>query len=552
MSSKKRNDSFILQAGILAMAGIFSRIIGILYRSPLAHIIGNEGNGYYGAAINIYTIILLISSYSIPSAISKVIAQRLAVREYKNAHRIFHCALIYVIVVGGIASLLAFFGAGFLVEKNSVIVLRVFAPTIFFSGLLGVLRGYFQGHKNMLQTSISQIFEQIINAVVSVAAAYLLIQMVKDKDSTTQAIYGAIGSAMGTGMGVLLALVFMFSIYMLNQKTIHRRIRHDRSRELLSYRAIFIIILSIVTPFILSTFVYNLSTSLNQTIYTKIMMYVKHVSEVETATLYGIYSGQPVTISNIPIAIASAVSAAMIPTISGLYARGDHRGCSDKVSEAIHTTMLVAIPSMAGLFALAEPVTKLLFNIESSIALSASLLRVLSVTVVFYSLSTLTNAVLQGIGRVNIPVVNAAVALVVQTIVISLLMYYTDLGLYAIAIAAICYSLTMCILNGVCVASSLRYRQDYVKTFLLPLAASLIMGACTFGVYKGVYALTCNVAGVSDVIGNVAGLAVSIPIAALLYFVLILRLGGVTGEDLQRLPKGDRLVGIARKMRLVR
>lgn len=553
MSKTKKNDSFILQAGILAMAGIFSRIIGILYRSPLAHIIGNEGNGYYGAAINIYTIILLISSYSIPSAISKVIAQRLAVKEYKNAHRIFHCALIYVVVVGGIASLFAFFGAGILVEKNSVVVLRVFAPTIFFSGLLGVLRGYFQAHKTMLQTSISQIFEQIINAAVSLLAAHLLTGLVKDQDSTTQAIYGAIGSAMGTGAGVLLALLFMFGIYQLNKKMIYRRIRHDRTRDenVLTYKAIFVIILSIVTPFILSTFVYNFSTSLNQTIYTKIMIYVKKVSESETATLYGIYSGQPVTISNIPIAIASAVSAAMIPTISGLFAQGDGRGCNAKISEAIHTTMLVAIPSMAGLFALAEPVTRLLFNIESSIALSASLLRVLSVTVVFYSLSTLTNAVLQGIGRVNVPVINAAAALVVQTVVITLLMLYTNLGLYSIAVAAICYSFCMCLLNGICVSRSLGYHQNYKKTFVLPILASLVMGICAYGIYQGVTTLLHHIVA-SEAVCNIIGLACSIVLAVLIYFVLTVKIGAITKSDLLHLPKGRLLVGAAGKLHLIR
>ena len=170
----KKNDGFIMQAGILAMAGIICRIIGILYRSPLAAVIGDEGNGYYGSAFNIYTIILLISSYSIPSAISKVIAGKLALKEYRNAQRIFHCAFIYVIVVGGAASLFAFIAAGIpglLVEENAADVLRIFAPTIFFSGLLGVLRGYFQAHKTMVQTSISQILEQIINAVISILAA---------------------------------------------------------------------------------------------------------------------------------------------------------------------------------------------------------------------------------------------------------------------------------------------------------------------------------------------------------------------------------------------
>ena len=103
MAKKSSKNNYLKQAGILAAAGIICRIIGILYRSPLTSIIGDEGNGYYTSAYNIYTIILLLSSYSIPSAISKIIASKLALREYRNAHRIFRCALIYVFVIGGAA-----------------------------------------------------------------------------------------------------------------------------------------------------------------------------------------------------------------------------------------------------------------------------------------------------------------------------------------------------------------------------------------------------------------------------------------------------------------
>ena len=128
MSKKK---SILVQGGILATAGLISRVIGLLYQSPLTAIIGDEGNGYYSTAYYIYSIVLLISSYSIPSAMSKIISQRLAVHEYRNAQRIFHCALIYVCIVGGIGSLFVFLGAGLLVDGYSVPVLRVFSPIIF-------------------------------------------------------------------------------------------------------------------------------------------------------------------------------------------------------------------------------------------------------------------------------------------------------------------------------------------------------------------------------------------------------------------------------------
>ena len=542
MSLEKKSDGFIMQAGILAMAGIICRIIGILYRSPLAAIIGDEGNGYYGSAYNIYTIILLISSYSIPAAISKVIAGKLALKEYKNAQRIFYCAFIYVIVVGGCASLFAFFGAGFLVEQNAVMVLRVFSPTIFVSGLLGVLRGYFQAHKTMVQTSVSQILEQILNAIISIMAAYLLKQLVIDRDPSTQAVYGAMGSALGTGAGVLIALAFMTFMYGLHKKEIKERIQKDEHKEVLQYSEIFKIIFSLVTPFILSTFIYNFSTSLDETIYRKILKLMKDVDVSQIAIWYGVYSGKAVVISNIPIAIASAMSAAMIPSVSGKYATGDVKGTRSKVHTAILTTMLIAIPSMVGIFVLAEPVVSFLFPGQTNIPLAGALLRALSVTVVFYSLSTLTNAVLQGIGKVTAPVYHAAIALVVQTLVLIPCLIFTELNLYCIAIATIVYSFLMCVLNQRAVRKYLDYKQDMKKIFVLPFLASVIMGIVAYFVYKLLFAVLKS---------NAVSLLISVAVAAFVYGILILKLGVLNKDDILAMPKGKKLAGILAKLHLI-
>ncbi len=542
MSLEKKSDGFIMQAGILAMAGIICRIIGILYRSPLAAIIGDEGNGYYGSAYNIYTIILLISSYSIPAAISKVIAGKLALKQYKNAQRIFYCAFIYVIVVGGVASLFAFFGARFLVEQKAVMVLRIFSPTIFVSGLLGVLRGYFQAHKTMVQTSISQILEQILNAVISIMAAYLLKQLVIDRDASTQAVYGAMGSALGTGAGVLIALAFMVLMYGINKKEIRERIAKDDHKDILSYKEIFGIIFALVTPFILSTFIYNFSTSLDETIYRKILKLVKHVDVSQIAVWYGVYSGKAVVISNIPIAISSAMSAAMIPSVSGKFATGDIGGTKGKVHTAILTTMLIAIPSAVGIFVLAEPVVGFLFPGQTNIALAGSLLRALSITVIFYSLSTLTNAVLQGIGKVTAPVYHAAIALAAQTVVLVPCLLFTNLNLYSIAIATIVYSLLMCVLNQLAVRKYLGYRQNIKKIFVLPMIASVIMGVCAYFVYQGMHKISGS---------NLISLIIAIIIAACVYGVLVLRLGVLTKEDIEAMPKGKKLAKLLKKLHFI-
>lgn len=543
MAESRKKDGFVMQAGILAVAGILCRIIGLLYKSPLTSVIGDEGNGYYSSAYNIYTIILLVSSYSIPSAISKVIAQRLELREYRNAHRIFKCSIIYVVIVGGLASLLTFFGAGIFVKSNSIPVLRIFAPTIFLSGLLGVLRGYFQAHKTMLQTSVSQILEQILNAAVSIGAAYFFIRLVAKGDDTTKAVYGAMGSAVGTGVGVATALLFMIGIYILNIKLINGRVKKDVNHKEESYGEIFKLIIAIVTPFILSTCIYNLTTPLNQRIYTEINMSLKHVSEEIVATNYGIFSIKATTIVNIPVAFASAMSSAVIPSIAGNFAKGEKKAAKKKIHQAVHTVMLISIPSAVGLFVLARPVMQLLFPQKNSLELASGLLRCLSVTVIFYSLSTLSNAVLQGIGKVNTPVKNAAAALILQTGALIPLLIYTELDLYCFVIATVIYSLAMCILNSHALKKALNYREDVARTYIMPLFSSVLMGVAAWLVYYGIYKLCSS---------NILSLIPAIMTAVLVYFGVLIKIGGVSETELRAIPKGYMVVRAAKKLHLMK
>lgn len=547
-----KKDGFIMQAGILAAASIICRMIGLLYRGPLTGIIGDEGNGYYSTAYNIYTIVLLVSSYSIPSAIAKVLAQRLALKEYRNAQRIFKCALVYVMVVGGAASLILFIGAPYFVMGNSIPVLRVFAPTIFFYGLLGVLRGYFQAHRTMMQTSVSQILEQILNAAVSLGAAYVLMQTAVSAggDGSTQAMYGAVGSAVGTGAGVVIALLFMVVIYMMNRKMIKRRAAYDRTETQESYWDIFKLMMAVVTPFILSTCIYNLTTSLNQTIYLKMMVKYKEIDVIAATTELGIFSSKAVTISNIPIALASAMSAAIVPTIASTYAQGSVKQTKKKVAYAIKVTMLISIPAAVGIGVLARPVMMVLFPQLESLELASRLLMGLSATVVLYGLSTLTNAALQGIGKVNTPVINATIAIVIQTAVLVSILYYTDWGVYGVMTATVLYSFFMCVLNNVFMKKYLGYKQEIDKTFARPVFSAVLMGAAAYGIYEGMgYVLALFME--SAYFMNLIAFATAALIGAMLYFVLVIKLKAVKESDLRGLPKGKMIIKVARKMKLL-
>ncbi len=545
MPNNKKKDSFIMQAGILASAGIIVRIIGLLYNTPLVAIIGDEGNGYYNSAYYAYSIVLLISSYSIPSAVSKVIAQRLATKEYRNAHRIFCCAFIYVLVVGGIASLFVFFGAGLMVKMESAVLpLKILAPTIFFSGILGVLRGYFQAHKTMVQTSVSQIVEQLVNAAASIGMAYVLVQMVKDQDATTQASYGAAGATIGTGAGVLAGLLFMLAVYALNRKTLRRRIQRDTGHRDETYGDIFKMILLVVTPFILSTGIYNINNFMDNRIYQQIMMGVRKLDEAAVAADLSVVS-KGTKISNIPIAFASAMSTALIPGISSDFVQGKLKGVRQKVAKSVKVTMLISIPCAVGIGVLAKPVMRVIFPQPDSLDIASILLACMAVSIVFYGLSTLTQGILQSIGRMKAPIINASLAVVLHGAAMVAMMLFLDerYSLYYYVAATVLYSLILCVLNQISVRRHLVYRQEMFRTFFLPIAASVIMGGAAFGVYQGVYYISKI---------NILSLGLAVFVGALLYFVLVIRWKAVSEEELKGMPKGHMLLAIARKLRILK
>ena len=217
MSSGKKSDSnFLVQGSILAIASIVSRIIGLLYRIPMTNIIGDTGNSYYSAAFEIYNILLIISAYSLPLAVSKLVSARVSKGQRKNAYRIVKGALLLATGTGLTASLILFFGASFFTNMLntplSIFALKVLAPTILVVAVLGVLRGFFQGLGTMMPSAISQIIEQIVNAIVSIAAAYILygygarIGAVLGNKEKYGSAYGAAGGTLGTNMGAVFAL----------------------------------------------------------------------------------------------------------------------------------------------------------------------------------------------------------------------------------------------------------------------------------------------------------------------------------------------------------
>ena len=277
MSNKKNDTSFLVQGSVLAIASIISRVIGLVYRIPMTNIIGEYGNDYYSCAYEIYSMMLLISSYSLPMAVSKMVSARMANGRKEDAYRVFRGALLIAVVTGMAGCLFVFFGAGFLTElfqtPLSFFALRVLAPTIFIVAILGVIRGFFQGLGTMVPSAVSQILEQIVNAIVSVAAAYILfgygsrIAAVLGGEQHYAEAYGAAGGTLGTSTGAVAALAFCIFVFLAYRKNLKKGIARERrlrKTQPEAYGSVMKILIMTIIPILLSTTLYNLVSIVDQ------------------------------------------------------------------------------------------------------------------------------------------------------------------------------------------------------------------------------------------------------------------------------------------------
>ena len=547
MSKKTSNNSnYIFQGAILASASIIVRMIGLLYRIPLGRIIGDVGNSYYSCAFEVYSLILLISSYSLPLAVSKIVSARIGTGARANIGRILKCALGFGFFVGAIGALVAYFGADFLTgtllnTPEGAICLRVLAPCILIVAVLGVIRGYFQGLGTMIPTAVSQIIEQIVNAVVAVAAAWFLFDYGKKIDAvlgtdTAAPAYGASGSTLGTTLGALAALLFISFLLMVFLKKEKKRSFKDCPQE--SYREILIVLVMTILPVILSTAIYNINGIIDQGLF-KALMQNSGKEKEEIDVIWGVYSGKYKLLCNVPIALASAMASSTIPNISKMH--GNRKAIRRSVGDVIRFTMVISIPCAVGLGVFGKEIIEVLW--PGTPAIGAEMMIFGSSAVVFYSLSTLTNGILQGIDKMRLPVIHAAVSLVLHVGLLYVLTAIFKMEGMAIVWSYIFFGIIMCILNNLAIRKHLKYRQEVLRTFVIPIAASAVMGVVSRLLYNVLFTAMGETG-----FAMLCSLIIAVVVAVVLYFVALLAMRGLKERELRAFPKGHVLVSIAKKL----
>lgn len=542
MQSSQKN-SLLRQGSILAAAGIFVRMIGILYRIPMSNMLGEAGNGIYSVAFGIYSVALTFSSTSLPLAVSKLVSQRTVQKRYKDAYRLFKITMVFSVILGAVFCLGLYFGAGAIenlyARQGLAHPIRVVAPTVFVMSVLAVFRGFFQGKNTMVPTAVSQIVEQIINALISIVAIYFMMKAYQDIPD--QAAYGAAGGIMGTLAGAVAALVVLVGVFVLCKSHIKKELVNDHHGHTEAGAAILTALLATMVPILLSQTVYQIGFTIDDLLFGNLMA-AKKIDSVVISSLQGVYNTQYALLINAPVAIATAMASSTIPSLAASTARGDYDETRRRTKGVIKFNMALAIPCAVGLAILAEPILALLFPQLTAYRDTASALLLCgSSSVIFYALSTITSAVLQSTNQMRLPVVHGAVALGVHVVLLYLLLQFTNLGVFALVIGHVTFPLVVCVLNWRAVGKHLEYKQEVGKTFIVPLAASAVMAVATLAVYYGALALFKS---------GAAAVLLSLIAAVGVYGYLILRFRCFSKRELYDLPFGGRIVKAATRLKL--
>lgn len=550
--AKKKHGNFMMQGAILGASSIIVRLIGILYRVPLNNILGEKGVAYYGIAFEVYSFLLLLSSYSLPLAVSKMVAKRIALKEYKNTKKMLIYAMGFALFCGIAAFAITFFGADFFARllnfPQSAIALRTLSWGLIIMSVLGVLRGFFQGLGTMMPTAVSNIIEQIVNAIVSLTAASAFYKTATDVlkakysfDNVNEA-YGASGGTLGTVCGAGAALIFLVILFILYNRTFKKQVSEEPFSASENGANILKVLVLTIIPVILSTTIYNLSGIVDSGLFSNIMK-ARGMAPDDIDTYAGMFTGNYRLVMNVPIALANALAASLIPSIVKSRTRRSKGDVIAKIHSSIKITMLVAMPCAVGIGVLAKPIINMLFPTSVDPDKVSLMLIIGCISVVLYSLSTITNSILQGIDKMRVPVIHSAIALGIHVLILVGMLFVLNIDIFSVVICDMLFAFIVCLLNARSLRKYLGFRQEKIKTYLLPALCSLIMGLAAFFIDRLFLKLVGN---------NAVALLITLVLAAIIYFIMLLIFKAVDIDEIYMLPKGAKIAALARKFRLLR
>lgn len=572
LDMKKNVTNFINGAAILSVAGIIVKILGAIFRIPLTNIIGSEGMGIYQLAYPMYSFLLVISSAGFPVAISRLVARAVNTGDYRLANRTFRLSKVLMFALGFAAMAILAIFSGLIAQKqgnaDSKYVLLAIAPAILFVSVLSAYRGYFQGMQNMIPTAVSQIIEQFIKLIAGLGFALYFVRFGK--------LWGAVGAVAGVMLSELVALIYIVILYNGKKKEILSDIHSMQIQTArISSKQIIKDVVMIALPVAIGSAILPLVSMIDQLIVinglkdiiadidglpfnvqsiikyaeknnviidsamsmTQIasefsVIYEKFVTSLATS-LYGIMSGTCSPITALPLIFSTSLAISIVPAVSQAHAKRNAADVRRKSSTSLRLTTLITFPCAIGLCVLAEPIIKILYSnySEWEMLIAIKCLRVMSMTVLALPIIHAATAILQGLGKQNIPVINLALGAVLIKIPLTyFLTKIPSLNIIGAAIGTIAIFVFAAILDVASVKYFTGFRLEIMQTFVKPLISSLIMGAVALVIY-----IMLNKA-LGHIIISVGAAIIA---GVIIYFAMALITHSIKKKDLEFIPKGE-------------
>ncbi len=525
--------SFFKGAVILGIAGVIVKIFGAFFRIPLANIIGDTGMGYYQTAYPIYVLLLTLSTAGIPTAIARLVSERTTEGNHREAYRIFKLSFGLLLGLGVATSLLLFLGAPCIVnlmegEPQAVYSMRAIAPALLFVPMMAAFRGYFQGLQDMTPTAVSQVIEQVFRVACGLSLALLLLPYgVK---------FAAAGASSGAAIGGIFGLMGILILFFRKKKGIREKREASAAGESEPAKTILARIIIIAVPVTIGAAIMPIMTNIDLAIVVRRLVDAGYTS-AQANSLYGQLSGFATPLINLPQVMTQAIAMSLVPAIAAAHRDGDMGFLRYNTSFGIRTAMLIGMPCAVGLMVLSEPIMLLLYPAQKASAVNAAgCLFILAFGTIFLALVQTLTGILQGIGKQLVPVASLAVGAVAKVIITYILTGVPSINVKGAAIGTAAAYLVASALNLVAVKRYTGCKPDRALTYIKPACSSAAMGAAVWLVYHLA----------SGILGNAGSTLLSVFCGVVVYGVLILFLKGITPEEIQMLPKGEKIVKILR------
>ena len=523
--SESKKQNFLQGTALLAMATAIVKVIGAIYKIPLNAIIGKQGFSYYSTAYEIYNVLLMISTAGLPVAMSRMISQASSLGHNNRIRRIYQTSRAIFLTLGITGSLLMTLFcrqlAQFQNQPDAWAAIGALGPCVLLICIMSTFRGFFQGHSNMLPTSVSQVLEAIVKLIVGMLAALVLL---KTTNSVSLAAGGAI---LGVTVSCMVSSAYLFSKFRGAYNALAPSSEAPESYSETAKR-----LMAIAIPITIGSAGLQILTMLETKIYMGQLLGLGF-TQMEADSMKGVYNMSQ-TIYNMPCAFITPITISIIPAITSHLTLLNHSGAKATEESAARVTGLICMPCAFGLATLAGPVTALLGGYTGAdLALSTSLMTIMGFNIMFNAVVLLTNAMMQAHGHAVVPVVNMFVAGVLRLVVVYILTGNPNIGIVGTPIGAMICFLCIAVLNVFSMRRVLENPPAIVKNLIKPFAAAAIMGAFVRG--------TLYLLQTLGITSRLILCGLPIVVGVVVYCVAAISFKAITREDCLLLPKGAKI-----------